>query len=144
MNRQCFLAICPSLLLTHSLRRALTMNRWTKPTAMLSSLIPEKTVKKGAPFSHTPSFIFRLCFVQSGGPDKANNGIPLHVQLPSSSAPSSFPFIHLSFFASHLILAITMTATCPPPPLLIYFLRHQHSLTSPNLLSCQFKFDETI
>lgn len=36
-------------------RRALAMNRWTAWTAMLSSLISERTVKKGAPFSHTLS-----------------------------------------------------------------------------------------
>lgn len=98
------------------------MNRWNEQAAMLSSIISEKTVKKGAPFSHTRSLFHLFVYpcpsvAQSGGPDKAFNGIPLHVRFPSSLPPISFLlYSSFIFFAFHLLLAITLTCTCPPPP----------------------------
>lgn len=76
---------------------------------MLSSLISEKTVKKGAPFSHTLSPLshsFRLypcpSIVQSGGADKASNSVPSYLLSPLSN---------------HLFLAITQTCAPPLPSL---------------------------
>lgn len=73
-------------------RQALAMNRWTEQTAMLSSLISEKTVKKGAPFSHTLS-LFHL-FVHLS--------VSIHRQEDQTKPLMAFPFTFRS-----------------PPPLLL-------------------------
>lgn len=97
---------------------------------MLSSLISEKTVKKGAPFSHTLSPLFHLfvlypcpSIVQSGGADKAINSVPLHVQLPSflSLLLSAFSFIHL-LFSSPTVYSWQLHRHALAPPTLLLFL----------------------
>lgn len=129
---------------------------------MLSSLISERTVKKGAPFSHTlslsPPFIYLFVYpcpsiVRSGGPDKAINSIPLHVHSPPPLLLSAFSLYSPPIFlASHLFLAITLTRTClypPPPPLLFFFSSNIYIHQLPRLfnpvISCLTKlFNNTI
>ena len=153
-SKHSFLALCLPCFSSHRLVKetGLAMNRWTEQTAMLSSLISEKTVKKGGTFlshSHPLSSIcsFYPCpsIIQSGGADKAINDIPLHVQVPSSS-PIFFllfssliflvPFIPGNYADMHLSSSTSIPIFTP--------IRHQHSSIWTTLLCCHFMFDKTI
>ena len=133
-------------------RQALAMNRWTEQTAMLSSLISEKTVKKGAPFSHTLSLFHSFVHLSvSVHRSAGRTGQSRSWHSPSRSAPlllasyllspvfisyfPCLPFTPGNYADMHLS---SSTSTSP-----FFLFQHQHSLTSPSsLLSCHFMFDK--
>lgn len=125
-SKHSFLALCLPCFSSHRLVKetGLAMNRWTEQTAMLSSLISEKTVKKGAPFSHTLTrfhlFVHFIRVRPSFSQEEQTKPLmtfPFTFRSPPPLLLSSFSCFPPLFSSYHLFPAITLTCTYPPPPL---------------------------